>query len=74
MEKVLLLLGFSLILYLIVSRSSKEKFSNGFPFFNVGTRSTRNMSYDLRCEPRIQKNEYNWLNSSILHPKQYKCL
>ena len=70
MNKVILLLGFSLILYLIVSRSKKEKFI----FFNIGTRSTRNMSYDLRCEPRIQKNEFNWLNSSIIHPKQYKCL
>ena len=70
MNKVILLLGFSLILYLIVSRSKKEKFT----FFNIGTRSTRNMSYDLRCEPRIQKNEFNWLNSSIIHPKQYKCL
>jgi hypothetical protein len=71
MENILLLVGFSLILYLIVSRSKEDFISN---FFKIGSRSTRNMSYDLRCEPRIQKNEYNWLNSSIIHPKQYRCL
>ena len=71
MENILLLVGFSLILYLIVSRSKEDFISN---FFKIGNRSTRNMSYDLRCEPRIQKNEYNWLNSSIIHPKQYRCL
>ena len=71
MENILLLVGFSLILYLIVSRSKENFISN---FFKIGNRSTRNMSYDLRCEPRIQKNEYNWLNSSIIHSKQYRCL
>jgi len=71
MKNILLLVGFSLILYIIVSKS-KEDFVNNI--FNVGIRSTRNMSYDLRCEPRIEKNEYNWLNSSIIHPKKIRCL
>ena len=72
MNKIIGLLLFSLILYLIVSSSDKENFISDL--FNIGTRSTRNMSYDLRCEPRIIKKNYDWLNSSIIHPIQNKCL
>ena len=74
MIKVLLLLIFSLILYSVVSRTSNENFNVDFPFFKTGIRSTRNMSYDLRCEPRIAKKDYNWLNSTIELPNQYNCL
>lgn len=48
-----------------------EKFAD---LFNIPTRSTRNMSYDLRCETPIQQKEYTWLNPSIIPNQQIKCL
>ena len=39
------------MLYLIVSRSKEDFISNFFKIDLV----QQNMSYDLRCEPRIQK-------------------
>jgi hypothetical protein len=38
--------------------------------------STRNMSYDLRCEPEIRHHQYVFLNSSInpYYKRQTKCL
>ena len=42
--------------------------------FNMPTRSTRGMSYDIRCIPKIKKNHLFWLNSHI-EPNHYgKCL
>lgn len=45
--------------------------------FNYPTRiynSTRNMSYDLRCEPKIPKNNYIFPRSSIQPNIRRKCL
>jgi hypothetical protein len=45
--------------------------------FNYPTRiynSTRNMSYDLRCEPLIPKNNYMLMGSSIQPHYREKCL
>lgn len=43
------------------------------PFYKLSP-STRNMSYDLRCEPRIPKTNNCFKNSAIELPHQYKCL
>ena len=40
----------------------------------ISSRSTRNMSYDIRCVPKITKNQYLW-NYSGREPQQYgKCV
>lgn len=60
------------LIFLIASKLiHKEKFTN---LFNIQTRSTRNMNYDLRCETPIQQKEYVWLNPSIIPNPQIKCL
>jgi hypothetical protein len=42
--------------------------------FNMPTRSTRGMTYDIRCLPKIKKDHMIWLNSH-LSPNHYgKCL
>lgn len=44
-----------------------------FPF-NVATRNTRGMSYDLRCTPKIFKRDFQW-NYGTMDPNHYgKCL
>ena len=59
----------ALIIY-IYFNSFKENFNNFI--FNYPSRSfcpTRNMSYDLRCEPKIPVNEHAFLNASVIpHP------
>ena len=42
--------------------------------FYQSSPSTRNMSYDLRCEPRIKKTYPYWGASTIELPPQYRCL
>ena len=63
---VLLLVCFVIILKCL---NLKETF-----MFYESSPSTRNMSYDLRCEPRIQKTHPYWGASSIELPPQYRCL
>ena len=63
----LLLINFLLIILLIFLCIKKE-------FYPIMSPSTRNMSYDLRCEPIINKQNYYFFGSSILPKKQYKCL
>ena len=42
--------------------------------FNQPTRSTRGMSYDIRCMPKINRKNSVWMNSHI-EPNHYgKCL
>ena len=42
--------------------------------YTISTRSTRNMTYDLRCVPKIKKHKYLW-NYSVNEPQHYgKCL
>lgn len=49
-----------------------EAFVN-YPY-TISTRSTRNMTYDLRCVPKIKKYKYLW-NYSVNEPQHYgKCL
>ena len=45
-----------------------------FRVFYESSPSTRNMSYDLRCEPIIPKNHYGIRNSSIEPHYRRKCL
>ena len=57
-----------IILYLV-----KEPFQVlGYPTRLVNP--TRNMSYDLRCEPTIPKVNYAFMGSSIGPHTQYRCL
>lgn len=67
--KIILLL---LLIYFIskLFNSKTEDFNN--LMFNIPTRQlcpTRNMSYDLRCEPKIPVTEQAFLNSGFIpHP------
>jgi len=46
----------------------------GFRLFYESSPSTRNMSYDLRCEPIIPKSHLGIMNSSIEPHYRKKCL
>jgi hypothetical protein len=46
----------------------------GFRLFYESSPSTRNMSYDLRCEPVIPKCDVGIMNSSIEPHYRRKCL
>ena len=67
--KIILVL---LLIYFIskLFNSKTEDFNN--LMFNIPTRQlcpTRNMSYDLRCEPKIPVTEQAFLNSGFIpHP------
>lgn len=60
-----------ILLILILVKPIRENFEQ--LFWNT-TRNTRNMSYDIRCEPEIEKTEYLWLNSVLTPDKLVKCL
>ena len=63
----IIIIAFILFFYF---RNYSENFNNFL--FNYPSRSlcpTRNMSYDLRCEPKIPVDEYAFLNASVIpHP------
>ena len=46
-----------LILFIYILISENNKNNEGFVFYQSSP-STRNMSYDLRCEPIIPKHNY----------------
>jgi len=51
-----------------------ETFETFIPVFNIPTRNTRGMSYDLRCTPRIPKRHVPWMYGTM-YPNHYgKCL
>ena len=59
-----------LVLLIIFLNNNRENFRM---FWNVSP-STRNMSYDLRCEPKIPKRNYPFYGSSIESLHRPKCL
>ena len=72
---ILIILIILLILYLMYNNTI-ENYPNlvtfGYP--SRMNNSTRNMSYDLRCEPSILKYNYTFKNSTIQPKFQYRCL
>ena len=54
-----------IIICLIYLVSNKNNKNEEFVLFYESSPSTRNMSYDLRCEPKIQKKEYIFSGSEI---------
>ena len=68
----ILLLITSLIIYRKYCYSYKDE--EPFRLFYESSPSTRNMSYDLRCEPKIPKTNYLFRNSSIQPYYRQKCL
>ena len=61
-----------LIILLLACLPVYEAYVN-YPY-TISTRSTRNMTYDLRCVPKIKKHKYIW-NYSVNEPQHYgKCL
>ena len=64
---VILLVLILLIFYLNQKKENFRIFWNPSP-------STRNMSYDLRCEPKIPKRDYYFRSSSIQPFIRPKCL
>ena len=67
--KIILCILLIYFIYQIIT-TPKEDFNN--LVFNIPTRHlcpTRNMSYDLRCEPKIPVTEQAFLNSGFIpHP------
>ena len=68
----ILLLITSLIIYRKYCYSYKDE--EPFRLFYESSPSTRNMSYDLRCEPIIPKQNYLLRGSSIEPHYRRKCL
>ena len=66
----IILIIFIILLYILFNKKSKESFR----LFYEYSPSTRNMSYDLRCEPIIPKNNCLFPNSSIEPHYRRKCL
>ena len=67
----LILIG---IIFLTIMNFSLETYNNFLPP-TLSSPSTRNMSYDLRCEPEIPKsNDFPFYNTSIDHYRRTKCL
>lgn len=61
---------FIILILLIILLLNKENFP-----YPISSPSTRNMSYDLRCEPRIPRmNMGPWRESSINYYHRPKCL
>ena len=60
-----------LILLIFYLNKKKEKFEQ--IWWNASP-STRNMSYDLRCEPKIPKKDFYFRGSSIQPFIRPKCL
>lgn len=76
-DTVLVFLSFILIIMLInhFNKCSDNYISTeGFRLFYESSPSTRNMSYDLRCEPIIPKTNFGIRNSSIEPHYRRKCL
>lgn len=84
-NKLIIIILVLAILILIVKYKNKNENTNenknentnnkeGFRLFYESSPSTRNMSYDLRCEPIIPKNHYGIRNSSIEPYYRTKCL
>jgi len=68
---IYLILVILIVLYFLILNFLQIKES--FPFLMMSP-STRNMSYDIRCEPTIPKVNYPFMASSIEPKRQYKCL
>lgn len=61
-----------LLIIIICCIGLSETFIN-YPV-TMSTRRTRNMTYDMRCLPKIKKHPYLW-NYSVSEPNHYgKCL
>lgn len=71
MNYLLLLIVIVLIVCLVKNRKNKNE---SFMLFYKSSPSTRNMSYDLRCEPKIPKIDLPFRNSSIQPYYREKCL
>ena len=70
---IILILIVTLLLYKKYCNISEKK-GEGFRLFYESSPSTRNMSYDLRCEPIIPKRNYGIMDSSIEPLYREKCL
>ena len=71
MKYLLVLIIIVIIVYLV---KNKKKDDENFRLFYESSPSTRNMSYDLRCEPKILKQKFFFRNSSIQPYYREKCL
>ena len=55
------------------SRRSQKYVNDRFNYPSFSP-STRNMTYDLRCEPQIPKTSFNFMNSSISPHTSPRCI
>ena len=69
----LIIIIFIILLYKLINEKINEN-QEHFRLFYESSPSTRNMSYDLRCEPKIPKLNYLFRNSSIQPYYRKKCL
>ena len=69
------LLGLVLLLLWKKATEDPEGFVNRFMDRPLASPPTRNMSYDLRCEPEIEKNpEFPFSGSSLTYIPRERCL
>ena len=75
-NQLLLIITLVLVTSLILYKKYCETSTHEEPFrlFYKSSPSTRNMSYDLRCEPIIPKQNYGIMDSSIEPLYREKCL
>ena len=63
-----------IIIFFYLIHNGDKLYLENFRLFYESSPSTRNMSYDLRCEPVIPKQNYGLMNSSIQPHYRKKCL
>ncbi len=69
----LIIIIFIILLYKFINQKMNKN-KESFRLFYESSPSTRNMSYDLRCEPKIPKLNFLFRNSSIQPYYRLKCL
>ena len=73
-KKIGLIILVLLLIYLVVEKNKNIRSNENFRLFYESSPSTRNMSYDLRCEPIIPKQTFGIMDSSIQPHYRMKCL
>ena len=74
---LLIIFLLTVLIILFINDNEKNKKNNKENFkllFYESSPSTRNMSYDLRCEPPIRKKNYPFYGSTITPLVRPKCL
>ena len=71
-KNLILVIIIFIFIFLLIEKGKKKQ--ENFRLFYESSPSTRNMSYDLRCEPIIPKQHFGIMDSSIQPHYRRKCL